>query len=283
MKSLWEKGQFPMLSPSLPALNKHTEQVRSRLTIDMFCSWTLITNNDTLQRGWNHPTFSGCSNETQGSLKWFEQRWPCTDQQGHKIPAEVRDTPALLQNGSVSHYWDTGPGLAHLTQWLFHAHSSLLWRRYSSTTERASWTPVPNAPALPLPSWTEPVFQSKRKLLRRLRLSSPLTFSFVGMHKQERWRWEQDQKEWRVYYELTAGTHHNDNRAKCWEDLATQLILSFYFSESRAASFQVQIIFSICVEPSRTMTDRSWGYVSRAELCWAVLLSTTEKNIHLYT
>ena len=25
MKSLWEKGQFPMLSPSLPALNKHTD------------------------------------------------------------------------------------------------------------------------------------------------------------------------------------------------------------------------------------------------------------------
>lgn len=206
MKSLWEKGQFPMLSPSLPALNKHTEQVRSRLTIDMFCSWTLITNNGTLQRGWNHPTLSGCSNETQGSLQWFEQRWPCTDQQGHKIPAEVRDTPALLQNGSVSHYGDTGPGLAHLTQWLFHAHSSLLWRRYSSTTERASWTPAPNTPALPLPSWTEPVFQSKRKLLRRLRLSSPLTFSFVGMHKQERWRWEHDQKGWHVYYELTAGT-----------------------------------------------------------------------------
>lgn len=44
MKSLWEKGQFPMLSPSLPALNKHTEQVRSRLTIVMFCSWTAINN-----------------------------------------------------------------------------------------------------------------------------------------------------------------------------------------------------------------------------------------------
>lgn len=25
MKSLWEKGQFPMLSPSLPALNKQTD------------------------------------------------------------------------------------------------------------------------------------------------------------------------------------------------------------------------------------------------------------------
>lgn len=122
----------------------------------------------------------------------------------------LRDTPALLQNCSVSHYWGSGPGLAHLTQWLFHAHYSLLWRRYSSTTERASWTPARNAPALPLPSWSAPAFQSKRKLLRRLWLSSPLTFSFVGMRKQERWRWEQDQKEWHVYYELMASTHHND-------------------------------------------------------------------------
>lgn len=59
MKSLWEKGQFPMLSPSLPALNKHTEQVRSRLAIGMSCSWTL----NSLQRGWNHPTLSGNSNK----------------------------------------------------------------------------------------------------------------------------------------------------------------------------------------------------------------------------
>lgn len=51
--------------------------------------------------------------------------------------------------------------------------------------ERAG-TPAPTAPPLPLPSWTEPAFQSKRKLLRRLRLWGPLTFPFVGMHKQER-------------------------------------------------------------------------------------------------
>lgn len=198
MKSLWEKGQFPMLSPSLPALNKHTEQVRSRLTIVMFCSWTAI-NNAPYREGGIIPHLFKKKPKTQGSLKGLEQQWPCTEQQRHKIPAEVRDTPALLEKCSVSHYWGTGPGLAHLRQWLFHAHYSLLLRRYSSTRERASWTPALNAPALPLTSWTEPVFQSKRKLLRRLRLWRPLTFSFVGMHKQEQWRWEQDQKEWRVF------------------------------------------------------------------------------------
>lgn len=126
MKSLWEKGQFPMLSPSLPALNKHTEQVRSRLTSSMFSSSTPITNNGTLQRAWNHPTLSGCSNKTQGSLKGFEQQWPCTDQQRHKTPAGVRDTPALLQKCSVSHYWGTGPGLAHQTMALSYTLQSAL-------------------------------------------------------------------------------------------------------------------------------------------------------------
>lgn len=79
MKSLWEKGQFPMLSPSLPAFNKHTDRGAGLTTRNIFQVPVLRT--EYTKDGWKHLTFNYHWHTTQSSRQrskstydWFP--WP---------------------------------------------------------------------------------------------------------------------------------------------------------------------------------------------------------------